>query len=106
MQILIKSMSFRILIYNFFMFNEKLKELRTENNLTQIQLAKIIGCNQSMIARWEKAECEPTENVIRKVALFFKVSADYLLGLEDESGRKIYHIQNNVTNNYGSINIK
>jgi len=42
-----------------------------------------------MIARWEKGECEPTESVIRKTARFFEVTADYLIGLEDESGTKI-----------------
>ena len=87
------------------MFGEKIKELRLENNLTQKDLAKKLNCNQSMITRWERNECEPTENVIRKTALYFQVSADYLLGLEDESGSKIY-INNsfNNSNNSGNFN--
>ncbi|MDE6362455.1 MAG: helix-turn-helix domain-containing protein, partial [Clostridia bacterium] len=42
------------------------------------------GCDQSMIVRWEKGECEPTATAIKKIAMAFNVSADYLLGLDDE----------------------
>lgn len=70
------------------MFGQRLKELRKYQNLTQKQLALILQCNQSMITRWEREECEPTESIIRKVAIFFDVSTDYLLGLEDEDGHK------------------
>ena len=65
------------------MFGTRLKELRIEKNLTQKQLAEQLGYNQSMISFWEKGINEPTETAIRKAALFFQVSADYLLGLED-----------------------
>ncbi len=65
------------------MFGVKLKELRTEKGLTQKELADILDCHQSMITRWEKCECEPTETVIKKTAIFFDVSADYLLDLKN-----------------------
>ena len=65
------------------MFGIRLKELRLEKQLTQKQLAVILQCNQSMITRWEKEECEPTESVIRRAALYFGVSADYLIGLKE-----------------------
>lgn len=71
------------------MFGIKLKELRKEKNLTQKQLAENLGCNQSMVCFWENEVNEPTESMIRKAALFFDVSADYLLGLEDETGAKL-----------------
>lgn len=71
------------------MFGTKLNELRTEYGLTQKQLAEKLGCNQSMIVRWEKNECEPTESYIKKTAIVFDVTADYLLGLEDESGARM-----------------
>ena len=76
-------MSFLIFVYNFFMFGIRLKELRCEKSLTQKELAKILLCDQSMVTRWEHEECEPTESVIRRTALYFNVSADYLLGLVD-----------------------
>lgn len=70
------------------MFNLKLKEIRTEKGLTQKQTAILLNCNQSMIARWEKGECEPTESIIRRTAIVFDVTTDYLLGLEDIDGHK------------------
>ena len=90
MSILILSMSFCIFWYNQVMFGKRLKELRIEKGVTQKQLASAIDCHQSMVARWEACECEPCESVIRKVALYFNVSSDYLLGLEDETGAKSF----------------
>lgn len=65
------------------MFGERLKQLRLERNESQATVAKAINCSQSMIARWEKSECEPTETSIVNTAKYFDVSADYLLGLSD-----------------------
>ena len=65
-------------------FSDRLKELRKEKGLSQKALAEQLGYNQSMICFWEKGVNEPTESAIRKAALFFEVSADYLLGLTDE----------------------
>ena len=76
-------MSLLIFLYNFFMFGSRLKELRLEKQLTQKELAKILLCDQSMITRWEHEECEPTESVIRRTAIYFSVSADFLIGLKD-----------------------
>lgn len=64
-------------------FAKRLKELRTEKEITQKELADAIGVTQSIITRWEKDECEPTATVIAKIAKHFGVSSDYLLGLED-----------------------
>ena len=62
------------------MISTRINELRKENNLTQKQLAEKVGCNQSMIARWEKGECEPTAGAILKLAEVFGCTTDYLLG--------------------------
>ncbi|MDE7349008.1 MAG: helix-turn-helix domain-containing protein, partial [Clostridia bacterium] len=59
------------------MFNERLKFLRKLKNYTQKELAAMIGCDQSMIVRCEKGECEPTATAIKKIAMAFNVSADY-----------------------------
>ncbi len=64
-------------------FCERLKELRTEYNLTAKQLAKEIGVSDSIIIRWEHGERSPTIENLYKIAVFFKVSADYLIGLEN-----------------------
>ena len=64
-------------------FGEILRNLRTEKNITQGELAKILGCSQSMLTRWENGECEPTAPYIVAVAKFFDVSADYILGIKE-----------------------
>ncbi len=64
-------------------FAIRLKELRTEKQITQKELAAAIGCSQSMIARWEIDDCEPTASAIVAVADYFNICADYLLGRKD-----------------------
>ena len=81
------------------MFNIRLKELRSEKKISQQTLAKVLGCHQSMITRWERGECEPTETVIKKAAIYFGVTADYLIGLEDETGAKYVNSFNNTVVN-------
>lgn len=76
---------------------ETIKRLRNENNLTQPQLAKLIGVSNGIISIWENNINEPKATYIKKLALILGVSADLILGLEDEGGSKIY-------NNYGTHN--
>ncbi len=64
-------------------FPERLKELRIEKDLSQKQLAKLTGFTQPSIGRWEKGTQIPNIETLISFALFFKVSSDYLLGLED-----------------------
>ena len=64
-------------------FSERLKELRQENGLSQIQLAKETGISKSAIGFWETGERVPSALAIITLAKYFNVSADYLLGLED-----------------------
>ena len=60
---------------------ERLKELRSEKNLSQMELSKATGISQSSIARWELNKSEPTASDIIVLARFFGESADYLLGI-------------------------
>lgn len=64
-------------------FAEKLRELRMEKNLSTVALGKELNVSNSTICRWEKCEIVPTITHLHKVAMFFCVSTDYLLGLED-----------------------
>ena len=61
-------------------FSQRVKELRQEKNLSQTQFGKIIGYSQSGIARWEQAERQPDINMLIKIAEYFNVSVDYLVG--------------------------
>ena len=62
-------------------FGEILRELRTDRHLTQPQLAQEIGVSKGIISFWETGLSEPTASNIIKVAKYFDVTSDYLLGL-------------------------
>lgn len=67
----------------------KIKELRIETELTQGELAKVLGITQDSISLWEKGKRIPDTPYIAKLAEYFGVSADYLLGLSDDLGAPI-----------------
>ncbi len=62
---------------------KRIKELREYKKTTQKDLAKAIGTDQTRIAKWEKGQIEPDCDTIVKVADYFNVSTDYLLGRKD-----------------------
>lgn len=63
------------------MLNNKIKNLRIKTGLTQSELAIEVGLPQSCISLWEKGKREPNLNGLKKLAEYFQVSTDYLLGL-------------------------
>lgn len=63
-------------------FGHKLKELRTQKNLTQKQLAELIGVKNSIISFYEVGDRFPSPEVIVKLAAVLHTSTDYLLGVE------------------------
>lgn len=64
-------------------FAERLLELRKEKNISQATLAKNIGVSYAVVCYWETDRSEPTAPNIVKLAEFFNVSCDYLLGKSD-----------------------
>ena len=64
-------------------FCERLKELRTEKNLSTTKLAEAVGVSDATISRWENGLRTPVIDNLLALAKFFDVSADYLIGLED-----------------------
>lgn len=61
---------------------EKIKNLREDHNLTQAELGKALNITQRKISYMENNRYEPSVQDIIELCLFFKVSADYLLGLK------------------------
>lgn len=61
-------------------FKSVLKVLRKSNNLTQDMLAKKLGLSRSAIGMYEKGSREPDYEILEKIADFFNVDIDYLLG--------------------------
>ena len=69
--------------YNKLTFGKNLKMLRKERNIGQNQLAKELNLSNASISFWENAKQEPTAYALFKIAQYFDVSIDYLLGLDD-----------------------
>lgn len=61
----------------------KIKELREDNDLTQKEIAKILNCRQNTYAQYESEKRQIPINAIKKLCLFYNISADYILGLPD-----------------------
>lgn len=69
--------------FNLQIFSERLKELRINYPIGQNELAKELQLSNASISYWENAKQEPTASALFKLAKFFSVSVDYLLGIED-----------------------
>lgn len=65
------------------LINKRIYELRKDKNISQSTLAKEIGVTQKAIDFWEKGINEPKASYVMRLAKFFGVSTDYLLGLEN-----------------------
>ena len=63
-------------------FGRKLKELRKQKNLTQKELASLIGVKNSIISFYEVGERIPSPEILIKLASVLHVTSDYLLGIE------------------------
>lgn len=66
------------------MFGDKLRELREQNNLTQVELSKKLQIEQSTLANYESGRRVPKLELVIAVSKLFNVSTDYLLGTEKE----------------------
>lgn len=71
-------------------FNEKLKKIRKEQNLTQIELADKLFVSRSLVARWEYGDVYPTLDNLNKISSFFNISISELL-CENEKTEIIVH---------------
>lgn len=63
-------------------FGNTLKTLRLKENMTQSQLAQKLGLTKSVISAYETGLRMPSYDVLLHIAQIFRVSTDYLLGLD------------------------
>ena len=64
-------------------FSERFRELKKEHKLSDAKLGKLLGVSHSTVCRWENGQVDIRSEELIKVAQFFGVSVDYLIGLED-----------------------
>ena len=69
--------------FNIKIMAERLRALRVEKNIGQNTLAERIGVSNASISYWENAKQEPTAQALYKLASYFEVSVDYILGITD-----------------------
>lgn len=65
-------------------YPEIIRELREDNDLTQQEIADILGTTQQVYSRYEKGINEMPIRHIITLCKFYKVSSDYILGLTDK----------------------
>lgn len=63
--------------------DERIRELRALTGITQSYLAKKMGVTRSCVNTWEMGIAIPSTSKLIELALFFHVSTDYLLGLDE-----------------------
>lgn len=71
------------MLYIIYMDCLRLKELRNKSGLTQVKFAEKFGISYGTIAMWETGKREPDNDTVIRLAKFFNVTTDYLLGRSD-----------------------
>ncbi len=72
------------------MLGEKIRELRKVKKISQEEFAMAMGYSRPLIVNWEKGTRDPDTQALLKIADYFNVSIDYLMGREDYYGN-YYH---------------
>ena len=67
---------------------EKLRGLREDNDLTQTQIAQVLGTSQTMYARYERGANELPLRHLITLCRFYNVSADFFLDTEPDQRRR------------------
>ena len=74
-------------------FSERLKDLRKQAGLTQVDVAERLGISQPAYASWERGVKKPTQENLVKIAQILNVSVDYLVGNSEEVTDELDNIE-------------
>lgn len=66
----------------------RIRDLREDKDLTQTEVAKVLGMSQTGYSKYETGENDVPTAILIKLARFYNVSVDYLLGESDQSERR------------------
>lgn len=83
------------------MFDERIRELRHSLGINQVEFGKRLNVTKQCISNWENNNIMPSIDMLIRISKTFSVSADYLLGLDDQrtlnvsglSAEQIFHLQ-------------
>ncbi len=64
-------------------FYRRIRNLREDKDLTQVQMGKILSCSQRVYSNYERGDIDIPTQILIKLADFHKVSVDYLLNRTD-----------------------
>ena len=64
------------------MLGDRIKLIREANNLKQVEFGRILNVTKQTVSNWENNNIQPSVEMIKKIALNFGVSSDYILELE------------------------
>lgn len=64
------------------MLSQRICELRMLRNISQVELASALGVTKQSVSNWENDNIQPSIDILIKLANYFDVSTDYLLGLD------------------------
>lgn len=84
-------------------FKDRLVNLRKSLNLTQGELALRLGFSRTAISAWEIGRNEPSNEDTIKIANFFNVSVDYLLGLDIKNDKRLLPVLGTVKAGYNYL---
>lgn len=85
-------------------FKERFTEALIESGLKQKDLAKLLQIDPANITNWKSGKNVPSIDLLYELCKILKISADYLIGIEDENGIKIFETNNKTYNNFGTHN--
>lgn len=74
-------------------FSERLKKLRKQAQLTQVDVAEELGISQPAYASWERGVKKPTQENLVKIAQVLDVTVDYLVGNSGEKSDELDNIE-------------
>ena len=74
-------------------FSERLKDLRKQAELTQVDVAEKLGISQPAYASWERGVKKPIQENLVKIAQILNVSVDYLVGNSEEKTDELDNIE-------------
>lgn len=76
---------------------KKLRDIRLENGMTQVEVARILGTSQTMYARYERGANEMPIHHLVTLCRLYNVSADFFLGSAPDRRRDVGTRQESIT---------